>query len=102
MLCENFRLKMSIRIRRNWNGVKIKNSKKLDENTMIINLITDMNKWHSFQAFRSAIKLSVEAVTEDRQVITKIHKKGLIINKDTEEEKIILPIIFINQEEELR
>ena len=99
---ENFRLKMSIKIRRNWIGIKINNSEKLDKNTMIINLIADMNKWHSFEALKSAIKLSIETITKDRQVITKIHKKGFIINKNTEEERIILPIIFINLEEESR
>lgn len=97
---EDFRLKMSIRIRRNWNGVKINNSKKLDDNTMIINLITHSSKWHSFNSFRSAIGLSVEAAIEDRQVITKIHKQGYIINEDTEEERIILPVLFINQEDD--
>jgi hypothetical protein len=95
---ENFRLKMSIKIRRNWNGVKINSSEKIDKNTIIINLIADMNKWHSFNPLRSAIELSVEAITKDRQVITKIHEKGLVINKYTDNERIILPVLFINQE----
>lgn len=95
---ENFRLKMSIKLRRNWTGVKINSSEKIDKNIIIINLIADMNKWHSFEALKSAIELSIESATEDRQVITKIHKKGYVINKNTEEEKIILPILFINQE----
>ena len=97
---EDFRLKMSIRIRRNWSGVKINDSEKLDENTMVINFITHVNKWHSLKAFKSAIELSVEAVTEDRLVITKIHKQGFVINEDTEEERIILPVLFINQEDD--
>ena len=94
---EDFRLKISIRIRRNWNGVKIHDSKKIDENMMLINIESNMNKWHSFKALRTAIGLSVEAITEDRQVITKIHKKGYVINKNIEE-KVILPVLFINQE----
>ena len=97
---EDFRLKISIRVRRNWNGVKIHDSKKIDENMMIINLITKKNKWHSFKVFRSAIELSVEAAIEDRQVITKIHKKGFVINEGTEDERTILPVLFINQEED--
>lgn len=97
---ESFRLKMSIKLRRNWKGVKINNSKKIDENTMIIDTISDMNKWHSAEALRDAIKLSLEAVTRDRKVIAKIHNKGFIINEGTQEERIILPILFINQEEE--
>lgn len=97
---EDFRLKISIKIRRNWNGVKIYDSNKIDENTMIINLVTEKNKWRRFEAFRSAIELSVEAVIEDRQVIAKIHKKGFVINEGTEEERIILPILFINQEDD--
>jgi hypothetical protein len=95
---ENFRLKMSIKIRRNWHGVKINSSEKIDKNTIIINLIADMNKWHSFNALRSAIELSVVAITKDRQVITKIHEKGFVINKYTDNERIILPVLFINQE----
>jgi hypothetical protein len=95
---ENFRLKMSIKIRRNWHGVKINSSEKIDKNTIIINLIADMNKWHNFNALRSAIELSVEAITKDRQVITKIHKKGFVINKYTDDERTILPVLFINQE----
>lgn len=97
---ENFRLKMSIKIRRNWNGVKIHDSKKIDKNTMIINIEANMDKWYSFCAMKTAIGLSVEAITENRQVIAKIHKRGYIINGDTEEERRILPILFINQEEE--
>lgn len=97
---ENFRLKMSIKVRRNWNGVKIYNSKKIDKNTMIINIEANMDKWHSFRAMKSAIGLSVEAITENRQVIAKIHKRGYIINFGTKEERRILPILFINQEEE--
>ena len=97
---ENFRLKMSLKIRRNWHGVKINDSEKLDKNIMILNLKADMNKWHSFEALRSAIKLSVEAVIEDRQVISKIHKKGFVINEGSDEEKAILPVLFINQEDD--
>lgn len=97
---ENFRLKMSIKLRRNWKGVKINNSKKIDENTMIIDTIAETNKWCSVNSLRDAIKLSIEAVTKDRKVIAKIHNKGFIINKNTQEERIILPILFINQEEE--
>lgn len=59
-----------------------------------------MDKWHSFCSLRSAIKLSVEAAIEDRQVIAKIHKKGFVINEGTEEERTVLPILFINQEDD--
>lgn len=97
---EDFRLKMSIRIKRHWNGVKINSSKKIDENTMIIDLIGDMNKWHSLNALKSAIGLSIEVITKDSQVITKIHKKGYVINKGTEEERTILPLLFINLEDD--
>ena len=97
---EDFRLKISIRIRRNWNGVKIHDSKKIDENTIIINLATEKRKWYSFEAFRHAIGLSVEAVIEDSQVIAKIHKEGYIINKEAKDERIILPVLFINQEDD--
>lgn len=99
---ENFRLKMSIKMRRKWHGVKIHNSKKIDKNTIVINIESDMRKWHSFNALLNAIEFTVKAVTKDRQVIAKIHKRGFIINEDTEEERIILPILFINQEEENR
>ena len=97
---EDFRLKMSLRIRRHWNGVKINSSEKIDENMMLINIEANQKKWHSFLALKSAIELSVEAITEDRQVITKIHKQGYVINKSTEEERTILPILFINQEDD--
>ena len=97
---EDFRLKMSIRIRRNWNGVKINDSEKLDENTMVINFITEKDKWHSFKAFRSAIGLSAEAAIEDRQVIVRIHEKGFVINEGMKDERIILPVLFINQEDD--
>ena len=95
---EDFRLKISIKIRRNWDGVKIHDSKKIDENIIIINLVTENNKWYSFEAFRHAIGLSVKAVIEDSQVIAKIHKKGYIINEEIKGERTILPILFINQE----
>lgn len=97
---ESFRLKMSIKIRRNWIGVKIHDSKKIDKNTMVINIESDMRKWHSINTLKDAIKLSIEAVTKNRQVIAKIHERGFKINKDTKEERTILPILFINQEEE--
>lgn len=99
---ENFRLKMSIKIKRNWNGVKIHDSKKIDKNTMIINIEANMDKWHSFRSMKNAIGSSVKTITENRQVIAKIHKRGYIINGNTEEERRILPILFINQEEESR